>query len=168
MPLMGWCGRAPAPPAYDAGKRLPIKGALPCPINRTQQLPRWASISARTRSMLSASINAAQSCYGRSGHAARWPGAQQLQREAGYIDARPKADRSTKTSCIARPHHTSGSKAPFAARRVCGCLSPITGPVDHRLPRLGRARERTRFRGRGLRGCWVCAVEALTMLIERR
>ena len=35
----------------------------------------------------------------------------QLQSEAGYIDARSKADRSTKTSCNARPHHTFGSRA---------------------------------------------------------
>jgi Arm DNA-binding domain len=30
------------------------------------------------------------------------------------------------------------------------------------------ARERTRYRGRARRGCWLCAVEALTMLIEQR
>jgi hypothetical protein len=34
------------------------------------------------------------------------------------------------------------------------------------LPRW--ARERTRYRGRAWRGRWLCAVEALTMLIERR
>src|SRR5215470_6839572 len=32
-----------------------------------------------------------------------------LQSEAGYIDARPQADSSTKASCNARPHHTFGS-----------------------------------------------------------
>src|SRR5262249_1482334 len=31
-----------------------------------------------------------------------------LQSEAGYIDARPRSDRSMKTSCDARPDHTSG------------------------------------------------------------
>src|SRR5258708_34294246 len=36
---------------------------------------------------------------------------QKLQSEAGYIDARPQTDSSTKTSCNARPDHTSGSKA---------------------------------------------------------
>src|ERR1700730_499521 len=35
---------------------------------------------------------------------------QKLQSEAGYIDARPQTDSSTKTSCNARPDHTSGSK----------------------------------------------------------
>jgi len=34
-----------------------------------------------------------------------------LQSEAGYIDARPKAARSMKTSCDARPDHTNGSIA---------------------------------------------------------
>jgi hypothetical protein len=38
---------------------------------------------------------------------------QKLQSKAGYIDARPQTDSSTKTSCNARPDHTSGSKAPF-------------------------------------------------------
>ena len=33
---------------------------------------------------------------------------QKLQSEAGYIDARPQTDSSTKTSCNARPDHTSG------------------------------------------------------------
>ena len=31
---------------------------------------------------------------------------QKLQSEAGYIDARPQTDSSTKTSCNARPDHT--------------------------------------------------------------
>jgi len=35
---------------------------------------------------------------------------QKLQSEAGYIDARPQTDSSTKTSCNARPDHTFGSK----------------------------------------------------------
>jgi hypothetical protein len=34
---------------------------------------------------------------------------QKLQSEAGYIDARPQTDSSTKTSCNARPDHTLGS-----------------------------------------------------------
>src|ERR1700692_2492745 len=38
---------------------------------------------------------------------------QKLQSEAGYIDARPQTDSSTKTPCNARPDHTFGSKAPF-------------------------------------------------------
>src|SRR5467141_3228256 len=33
-----------------------------------------------------------------------------LQSEAGYIDARPQTDSSTKTSCNARPDHTLGQK----------------------------------------------------------
>src|SRR5215470_13609230 len=42
-----------------------------------------------------------------------------LQSEAGYIDARPQADRSTKLSCNARPHHTLRSKN--LTRRIHGC-----------------------------------------------
>ena len=34
-----------------------------------------------------------------------------LQSEAGYIDARPLTANSTKSSCNARPDHTSGSIA---------------------------------------------------------
>src|ERR1700682_2406230 len=40
---------------------------------------------------------------------------QKLQSEAGYIDARPQTDSSTKTSCNARPDHTFGSKAVLGA-----------------------------------------------------
>src|SRR5258708_19670225 len=40
---------------------------------------------------------------------------QKLQSEAGYIDARPQTDSSTKTSCNARPDHTFGSKTEMAA-----------------------------------------------------
>src|ERR1700682_4424556 len=36
---------------------------------------------------------------------------QKLQSEAGYIDARPQTDSSTKTSCNARPDHTFGSNS---------------------------------------------------------
>jgi hypothetical protein len=39
-----------------------------------------------------------------------------LQSKAGYIDARPLTANSTKTSCDARPDHTSGSFAEVAAR----------------------------------------------------
>ena len=37
---------------------------------------------------------------------------QELQSEAGYIDARPHTVRSTKPSCDARPDHTFGSNFP--------------------------------------------------------
>jgi hypothetical protein len=40
---------------------------------------------------------------------------QKLQSEAGYIDARPQTDSSTKTSCNARPDHTFGSEAVIRA-----------------------------------------------------
>ena len=45
---------------------------------------------------------------------------QKLQSEAGYIDARPLTTRSTKTSCNARPDHTSGSapEIPRASRHL--------------------------------------------------
>ena len=36
---------------------------------------------------------------------------KQLQSEAGYIDARPLTANSTKSSCNARPDHTSGSNS---------------------------------------------------------
>jgi hypothetical protein len=36
---------------------------------------------------------------------------QKLQSEAGYIDARPQTDNSTKTSCNARPDHAYASNA---------------------------------------------------------
>jgi hypothetical protein len=35
---------------------------------------------------------------------------QELQTEAGCVDARPQTDSSTKTSCNARPDHTSGQE----------------------------------------------------------
>src|SRR5258708_38640649 len=44
---------------------------------------------------------------------------QKLQSEAGYIDARPQTDSSTKTSCNARPDHTSGSKCEILAGSRC-------------------------------------------------
>ena len=34
-----------------------------------------------------------------------------LQHKAGYIDARPPTASSSKSSCYARPDHTSGSNA---------------------------------------------------------
>src|SRR5258708_4461407 len=81
---------------------------------------------------------------------------QKLQSEAGYIDARPQTDSSTKTSCNARPDHTFGSKATLrkvrfwrkanirSSRDVCGVSEPVfaytvraMGPrCDTRLPRF--------------------------------
>src|ERR1700724_3377907 len=49
---------------------------------------------------------------------------QKLQSEAGYIDARPQTDSSTKTSCNARPDHTLGQKLRFDL-----------GPATSALPR---------------------------------
>ena len=46
-----------------------------------------------------------------------WPGAQPLQSKAGYIDAGPTSARSSKTSCDARPDHTSGENAAFRLSR---------------------------------------------------
>src|SRR5215472_4878105 len=78
-----------------------------------------------------------------------------LQSEAGYIDARPQADRSTKLSCNARPHHTLRSenlmgRQPWprqsprraaetsraAARRMQRALSDGSDE-QHRLARTG-------------------------------
>src|SRR3989454_10970337 len=41
---MEWSGRAPAPPASDAGMGRVSNGAPPCPTNQSRPLPRWASI----------------------------------------------------------------------------------------------------------------------------
>src|ERR1700730_11866713 len=68
---MEWSGRAPALPARDAEIGRLSNGAPPCPTNQVRPLPQWASILARFRSTLSASISAARSCCDRSGHAAR-------------------------------------------------------------------------------------------------
>jgi hypothetical protein len=69
--LMEWSCRAPAPPASDAETGRLSNGASPCPTNQSRPLPRWASILARIRSTSSASIDAAQSCCGRGGHAGK-------------------------------------------------------------------------------------------------
>src|SRR6266851_7251275 len=42
-----------------------------------------------------------------------------LQSKAGYIDARPLTTRSTKTSCNARPDHTSGSECEILYASRC-------------------------------------------------
>src|SRR5712671_1356919 len=42
------------------------------------------------------------------------------QAPAGYFDARPQADKSTKTSCDARPDHTSGSRVGPRALSLIG------------------------------------------------
>src|SRR6266436_2648258 len=47
---------------------------------------------------------------------------QKLQSEAGYIDARPQTDNSTKTSCNARPDHRCGSISDSASLS-CGQIS---------------------------------------------
>src|SRR5260370_26678982 len=56
---MEWSGRAPAPPASDAGMGRVSNGAPPCPTNQSRPLPRWASILARIRSTSLASIDGA-------------------------------------------------------------------------------------------------------------
>jgi hypothetical protein len=48
-----------------------------------------------------------------------------LQSKAGYIDARPFTASSTKSTCDARPDHTSGSLAPF--RASCGYFRSFPG-----------------------------------------
>src|SRR5258708_1097646 len=44
---------------------------------------------------------------------------QKLQSEAGYIDARPQTDSSTKTSCNAGAEHTNGSNCEILAKSKC-------------------------------------------------
>jgi len=51
-----------------------------------------------------------------------------LQYEAGYIDARPTSNRSTKTSCDARPDHTSGPQGNLAAD-----LRDVRSPAQKRM-----------------------------------
>src|SRR5215467_6547925 len=65
VPLIEWSGRAPAPPASDAGMGRVSSGAPPCPTNQSRPLPPWASISARIRSTWSGSTSAARSSCGR-------------------------------------------------------------------------------------------------------
>ena len=48
-----------------------------------------------------------------------------LQSEAGYIDARPQTDSSTKTSCDARPDHTLGHFEPPRLGAVAAELASI-------------------------------------------
>src|ERR1700726_1532367 len=52
---------------------------------------------------------------------------QKLQSEAGYIDARPQTDSSTKTSCNARPDHTYGSNSEVESHSRRVRSTPING-----------------------------------------
>ena len=63
----------------------------------------------------------------------------QLQSEAGYIDARSKADRSTKTSCNARPHHTFGSRAAVKMAPATDGLPSATDQAHRRPTSLRQA-----------------------------
>jgi hypothetical protein len=54
---------------------------------------------------------------------------QKLQSEAGYIDARPQTDSSTKTSCNARPDHTSGSFRKFVRAIAMSALPRLANIV---------------------------------------
>ncbi len=47
-----------------------------------------------------------------------------LQSKAGYIDARPLTPNSSKSSCYARPDHTSGSKCEELALSICRPVNP--------------------------------------------
>src|SRR5215469_10421436 len=62
-----------------------------------------------------------------------------LQSEAGYIDARPQADSSTKASCNARPHHTFGSNFPVGAEASEG---PEVGAKPSLEPQSGEGKPR--------------------------
>lgn len=55
----------------DTGIGRLSNGAPPCPTNQIRPLPQWASILAKIRSTLSASISAARSRFDRSGYPAR-------------------------------------------------------------------------------------------------
>src|SRR5258708_23850533 len=54
---------------------------------------------------------------------------QKLQSEAGYIDARPQTDSSTKTSCNARPDHTNGSNCESLRLSKCFPLCPSNSDI---------------------------------------
>ena len=66
-----------------------------------------------------------------------------LQYEAGYIDARPTSDRSTKTSCDARPDHTSGPISDISRHNqslivlsYAGSLSTMKVTIDPSAPNM--------------------------------
>src|SRR6267154_4938127 len=71
-----------------------------------------------------------------------------LQSKAGYIDARPLTTRSTKTSCNARPDHTSGSECEILYASRCFPLRLQTqtfldaGGTSHLCQELHRPRAR--------------------------
>jgi hypothetical protein len=67
---------------------------------------------------------------------------QKLQSEAGYIDARPQTDSSTKTSCNARPDHTKGQKRRFDPLPSISGL-PLT--TDIVVPAMDVKRATARF-----------------------
>src|SRR5260370_23450217 len=87
-----------------------------------------------------------------------------LQSEAGYIDARPQTDSSTKTSCNARPDHTFGSKAP--ARQPAGHFrsSALSGHIQYQLACLKHAKTRSLQR---LGSCSARNVKRASPLGER-
>ena len=57
-----------------------------------------------------------------------------LQYEAGYIDARPTSNRSTKTSCDARPDHTMGQSRHSSH-------APVTSGLPLKADILGAGRQ---------------------------
>src|SRR5215831_10808251 len=61
-----------------------------------------------------------------------------LQSEAGYIDARPQADSSTKASCNARPHHTFGSAYDVPIHTEVVAHPPCSGPWSGRSMSMAR------------------------------
>lgn len=60
-PVLEWSGRVPARRVMLGLGRV-SNGAPPCPANQSRPLPRWASRSARIRSMSSVSIDAVRWC----------------------------------------------------------------------------------------------------------
>src|SRR5580704_1993033 len=59
-----------------------------------------------------------------------------LQYEAGYIDTRPTSDRSTKTSCDARPDHTSGPISDLHSTKAILLACEQMRRRDRRKPRM--------------------------------
>jgi hypothetical protein len=64
-----------------------------------------------------------------------------LQSKVGYIDARPLTPNSSKSSCYARPDHTSGSFAPFWL-----CLNVRFAPNNDRMADIRKRSKRAKSR----------------------
>jgi hypothetical protein len=145
---MEWSGRAPAPPACDAGMVRVSNGAPPCPANQSRPFSRWASILARIRSMSSASIDAARSCCGRSGHAA-------IEARLAAMPHHPRQNIQARQSLSACPVRAGGlvptaDRSGFATNQIVrsGTRVSSAARTNERRGCDGRHRRTAAFSGR--------------------